>query len=130
MPNLDHDPQNPTDLMDRPIAVGDIVAWGTTYGRSAAIAVCEIEKIRFVQDACAANGWKRREVPQHLADDYTLILRPIKSTGRVSHSYTYHPNGFVDADGYTHYYEYDKSKAKPKSVQLVKNIVKLEPLNA
>lgn len=110
MPNLDHDPRNPTDLLDRPIAVGDIVAWGTTYGRSAALAVCRIEKIRFVKNPCAETGWKRREVPQHEADDYTLLLDVIKTTGSKS---------------------YGKHGTTPfKVVQLVKNIVKLEPFDA
>lgn len=103
MPNLTHDPMNPTDLMDRPIHVGDIVAWGTTYGRSPAVAVARIKKIRFVKNACSDTGWKRREVPQHLADDYTLQLEIIRSTGYV------HGN-------------------KIKTVLIVKNIVKLEPL--
>jgi hypothetical protein len=33
VPNLDYDPRNPSDLLGRPIKPGDIVAWGTTYGR-------------------------------------------------------------------------------------------------
>ena len=108
MPNLDHDPQNPTDLMGRPIAPGDTVVWGTTYGRSAAVAVCRIEKIRFVKNPCEETGWKRREVAQQDADDYTLLLDVIKTTGSKS---------------------YSRNGTSPfKTVQLVKNVVKLEPL--
>lgn len=108
MPNLDHDPRNPTDLLGRSIAVGDIVAWGTTWGRSAAVAVCRIEKIRFIKKACRETDWKNREVDQSIADDYTLLLDMIKTTGWESSG----------ANG----------TSKFKSVKLVKNIVKLEPL--
>jgi hypothetical protein len=108
MPNLDHDPRNPTDLMDRPIKEGDIVAWGTTYGRSPAVAVCRINKIRYVKNSCAETNWKRIEVPQDVADDYTLQLEVIKTTGYGSSG----RNG----------------TSKLKSVQIVKNVVLLEPL--
>jgi hypothetical protein len=127
MPNLDHDPQNPTDLMGRPIKPGDVVAWGTTYGRSAALAVCVIEKIRFITKENGESWGKNIEVEQWQATDYQLILRPIKSTGSVDDK-EYVPDGFVDPDtGETRYFR-KRDKAKTKTVQLVKNVVKLEPL--
>lgn len=136
MPNLDHDPQNPTDLLGRPIAEGDVVAWGTTHGRSAALCVAVIDKIRFIQTACLGNGWKNREVPQSMADDYTLRLRPLKSTGSVStidkRPGAPRPSGststrwILDEDIAD---EPDRYEVKTKSVQLVKNIVKLEPID-
>jgi hypothetical protein len=126
MPYLDHDPQNPTDLLGRPIAVGDVVAWGTTWGRSPALAVCVIEKIRFIAKENGESWGKNIEVDQWLATDYQLMLRPIKSTGDM---------GYVMPNG-DHYYEHKHgpdpeavgAKAKTKNVQLVKNVVKLEPM--
>lgn len=118
MPNLEHDPQNPTDLLDNPIAVGDTVAWGTTWGRSPALCIAKIEKIRFIAKA----DYKNVEVPQHMADDYQLVLRPIKSTGSIT---------WFKADG-EEYREYrdgpipaDQLTAKTKTIQHVKNVVKL-----
>jgi hypothetical protein len=125
MPNLDHDPQNPTDLLGRPIDVGDIVAWGTTYGRSAALAVCVIEKIRFIRKEIGRVYDKNIECDQSIAEDYQLVLRPIKSTGGTT---------WIKPDG-EEYREYRDgpvmppgTKAKPKTVHLVKNVVKLEPI--
>jgi hypothetical protein len=125
MPNLDHDPQNPTDLLGRPLAAGDIVAWGTTWGRSAALCVAEVEKIRFIAKDPGSWSGHNVEVPQHLAEDYQLILRPIKSTGSVT---------LIKPDG-EEYLEYRDgptpppgTKGKAKNVKLVKNVVKLEPM--
>lgn len=120
MPNLDHDAQNPTDLMDRPIAEGDIVAWGTTYGRSPALCVARIHKIRFIQRG--KHGIHNIEVEQALADDYQLILEPIKSTGSVTNS-TFRRD---PVDG--RWKSFPLEKPKLKTIHLVKNIVKLEPL--
>lgn len=115
MPNLQHDPKNPSDLLGQSLSEGDIVAWGTTCGKSAAIAVCVLKKIRFTDNP---GYGKRREVPQHRAEDYTLSVVPLKSTGYV--------------DDYT--FEYDPvtktgrrvpHPPKAKSVKLVKNVVKL-----
>lgn len=125
MPNLSHDPQNPTDLLGRPIKAGDIVAWGTTYGRSAALCVAEIERIRFVHKP-SGNSWdKNVECDQAIADDYQLVLRPIKSTGSVT---------LIKPDG-GEYREWvdgptppPGTRGKAKTVQLVKNVVKLEPM--
>ncbi len=125
MPNLSSDPQNPSDLLGQPIAVGDIVAWGTTYGRSAAICVAEIVKIRFIRKSGEWNSYNgNKEVDQAQADAYTLQLRPIKSTGSVTwldnatgkELYDWRPD-FNPA----------QAVAKIKSVRHVKNIVKLDP---
>lgn len=130
MPNLGYDPKNPTDLLDRPIAVGDIVAWGTTYGRSAAVCVAEIVDIVFSRkrpdsydtfDKCARAD----------AEKYTLRLQPLKSTGSTSIPQRYHPGGsYIDASGTLRsgYFEALSDKPKVKTVHLVKNVVKLEPL--
>ena len=128
MPNLNYDPQNPTDLLDRPIAEGDVVAWGTTYGRSAALAVCVIEKIRFYRTVnSGAYSTKRVTCPQGAAEGYTLRLRPIKSTGRVTDE-EYVPGGIIDPETGERKFFRKLDKAKSKTVLLVKNVVKLEAL--
>lgn len=138
MPNLDYDPQNPTDLLDRPIKEGDLVAWGTTYGRSPAVCVARIHKISF--RAKDPTGRKSSiEVPQQFAEKYTLQLQPLKSTGMTSMPTKYHPRGFIDPEtgelarhpnGGTKYFETLSDKPKLKTVHLVKNVVKLEALDA
>lgn len=139
MPNLDHDPKNPTDLLDRPIKEGDIVAWGTTYGRSAGLCVARIEKIRFVRTVYS----KRIECRQDEADDYTLSLRPLKSTGSVTHRHIPTGRDVTYFHSLKSFAYWDRSRpeggrcvsvpeseleAKLKTVQLVKNVVKLEPM--
>jgi hypothetical protein len=127
VPNINNiDPQNPTDLLGRPIAEGDIVAWGTTYGRSPAVCVAKITKIRFIQ---RENKWSRggQEVEQAVADSYTLRLQPILSTGSTSSPTRYHRDGWTDpADGKVKHFEPLSDKPKEKNVQIVKNIVKLD----
>jgi len=113
MPNLDHDPQNPTDLLGQPIAEGDIVAWGTTFGRSAALCVAEIEKIRFTRKV----NYENAECAQADAEDYQLRLRPIKSTGSVTGSKFHHVR-----DGVSYH---EPIIPKGKLITLVKNVVKL-----
>lgn len=123
MPNLDHNPKNPSDLLGRPIHEGDIVGWGTLYGRSPGLAVCVIEKIRFIRKAPPGN-WRvvNEECTQAQAEDYQLRLRPLKSTGHVSYidqatgkSVWSIPSG---ADP-------KQFKAKTVTVKLVKNVVKI-----
>lgn len=127
MPNLQHDPQNPSDLLGRPIAAGDIVAWGTNYGHSAAIAVCKIARIRFTKSV----NYKNKEVPQWQADDYQLYLQIIKSTGgtpRMKNKVTgkfeedYVINRMVK-EGATFWDEWEYTTNR---VTLVKNVVKLD----
>lgn len=123
MPNLDHDPQNPTDLLDRPIAAGDIVAWGTVWGKSPALCVAKIERIRFIRKDNSYG--KAIEVEQAMATDYQLVLRPIKSTGDVT---------WVDKTGQDKYVRQSdvdadptRYEAKTKTIQHVKNVVLLQP---
>lgn len=136
MPNLGYDPKNPTDLLDRPIAVDDIVAWGTTYGRSPAVCVARIAAINFSRER---PGSYREYEPctQAEADKYTLRLEPLKSTGSTTIPQRYHPNGYIDpetglqarrADGGLSHFEKLSDKPKLKTVHLVKNVVKLEPI--
>lgn len=120
MPNLDYDPKNPSDIFDRPIKVGDVVAWGTTWGRSPALCIARIEDIVFTQTHGYGNNVK---CERHEADRYTLRLRPIHSTGDVT---------WLKEDG-SQWYEYrepdyprDKLTSKPKTVQVVKNVCLLE----
>lgn len=125
MPNLDHDPKNPTDLLDRPIAAGDIVAWGTTYGRSPAIAVCRIERIRFIRKKYGERWGDNEECTQDQAEDYQLVLKPIKSTGYVTDS-EYVPGGFFE-NGEQKFFR--SVPPKNKTIKLVKNVVKIgQPL--
>lgn len=137
MPNLDYDPKNPTDLLDRPIKVGDIVAWGTTFGRSAAVCVARIDDILFKHlELGSYDTWEKCD--QHEAEKYTLRLAPLKSTGSTTIPQKYHPNGYIDpatgqlavnarSGGISHF-EQLSDKPKVKTVHLVKNVVKLEPL--
>jgi hypothetical protein len=124
VPNLQHDPQNPSDLLGQPIAVGDVVAWGTVWGRSPALCVARIEKIRFV----TKNGDKfdkNVECSQQAAEDYQLVLRPIKSTGDVTWIDSLGEKSWVrqeDVDANP-----DRYEAKTKTIHHVKNIVKLDP---
>lgn len=132
MPNLDYDPQNPTDLLDRPIAEGDYVAWGTTFGRSPAVAVCQIEEIRFLMknpDYPVDSSKEFIPCQQHQAEKYQLRLLPIKSTGSVNMTGRYVPGGFPDPDtGKTIYFE-KLDRPALKTIHLVKNVVKLESIS-
>lgn len=123
MPNLAHDAQNPTDLLDHPIAAGDTVAWGTTWGRSPALCIARIEKIRFIKKSCRETDYKNVEVEQQFADDYQLVLRPIKSTGDVTWIDTLGEKRYVS----TKDQESDPARyeAKLKTIHHVKNIVKV-----
>jgi len=143
VPNLDYDPRNPSDLLGRPIAPGDIVAWGTTYGRSAALNVARIARINFscLKPEYASQGRGRNGLassasydsadmyepcPQAVADRYTLTLETIKTTGDVT--------WIKEEDGkdYREYRDGPESgwtlRAKLKTTKHVKNVVLLEPL--
>lgn len=116
MPNLSHDPKNPSDLLGRPIKAGDVVVWATQFGRSPAIAVCVIDRIRFTRPSTGGN-WRvvNEECEQWQAEDYQLYMHQIKST-----SYS----GQADTDFNGHWKI--SPDARPNRVQLVKNVVKLE----
>lgn len=78
------DPKNPTDILGRPIAEGDVVAWAVTQGRSAELAICVIEKINFTRKNLAGGAqWRNTYIKceQWQADRYTLRLRPLERTG-------------------------------------------------
>jgi hypothetical protein len=119
MPNLEHDPQNPTDLLGRPIHEGNIVAWGTTFGKSAALCIAVIEQIRFTRED-PTSSWKPPIVcEQKDATDYKLRLVPIKSTGWTTE---------------TEWDPVEKKhvplpKPKSKLITHVKNVVLLEPMD-
>jgi hypothetical protein len=125
--SLDYDPKNPTDLMGRPIAVGDIVVRG---GSSAVIMVAEIVRIRFLWQP--PGTYKNAECAQHLAESYQLYLRCIKTAGAM-------PSVQHRATGETYYSLKDALSLNPSDTKddyeyrtirllLVKNVVKLEPL--
>lgn len=118
MPNLKYDPQNPTDLLDQPIEPGDIVAWGTTFGRSPAVCVAVIEDIVFKRQV----GYKNVKCPRQVAEKYTLRLRPLKTTGDITY--------INRATGMEHWSLRDGDDpadftTKTKTVQVVRNVVKL-----
>lgn len=119
MPNIDYDPQNPADIFDRPIKVGDVVAWGTVFGRSPALCIARIEDIVFTRK----ERYENVKCERHEADRYTLRLRPIQSTGDVT---------WLKEDGsmWSQYrepdYPKDKLTSKAKTVQVVKNVCLLE----
>lgn len=125
MPNLQADPQNPTDLLGRPIKVGDVVGWGTTYGKSAALCIATIEKIRFIR----AGYGKNKEVPQAQADGYQLQLRPIQTTGGVSRVHKDTGAGeYLIGPPYGRHPDYDIPHMwvfKTKTIHHVKNVVLL-----
>lgn len=129
MPNLEHDPQNPTDLLDRPIAPGDIVAWGTTYGKSAALCIARIVRIRFIKTSCRETNYTNVEVDQIHADDYQLVLEPLKSTGRVTWIDSQDPTrsswSIRDEEVKRNPSRYGTKK---KTIQHVKNVCLLEPM--
>ena len=136
MPNLDYDPRNPSDLLGNPIAPGDTIAWGTTYGRSAALCVGRIERINF---SCLKPEYSKsgRRGPsfyadpadhyepceQRFADRYTITIEVIKTTGDVTWIKQ------EDGQEYREYRDGPESnwtlKAKLKTFQHVKNVVKL-----
>ncbi len=127
MPNLEADPQNPSDLLGQPIAVGDIVAWGTNFDKSAALCVAEIEGIQFKRRSGEWNGYNGNKiVPQADAEFYTLRLRPIKSTGSVTwiNKETGKEAWWPSNDPN---FDWSMVEAKIKTIQHVKNIVKLDP---
>lgn len=110
MPNLNYDPKNPSDLLGRPIAEGDMVAWAHTYGRSPAMGVMRIKRINFTCEVDCATGYGKKRVAcdQRDADKYTLRLVPVKSTGWV----TGEPSSW---------------RAMETTALLPMNVVKLEP---
>lgn len=124
MPNLGYDPQNPTDLLGQPIEVGDYVAWGSTWGRSPALGVAVIEKIRFTRDDPRPGRYGKVECPKDQAESYTLRLRPIRTTGWAT---------WMDKTGEERWVresevllDPERYEAKSKTVQLVKNVVRLD----
>ncbi len=129
MPNLQADPQNPSDLLGQPIANGDVVAWSTAYGQSVALCVAVIEKIKFTRQI----NYKRKECPQSEATGYRLRVRPIASTGSITwvdkRADETRPSGLGGA-----YYvaqedleaEPDRYVAKCVTIQRVDNIVRLD----
>ena len=125
MPNLGYDPKNPSDLLGRPVAVGDVVAWGTTAGKSAALCIAQIAKIRFTREVKTGTyPTRRKECPQSEAEAYTLSLRALKSTGYVTRV-----NKLTGEERWGSLREGDNPaefETKLKSIQHVKNIVKLD----
>lgn len=134
MPNLNHDAQHPSDILGRPIAEGDIVAWGTNYGRSAALSISKITKIRFTK----RENSKNKEVPQFMAEDYQLYLQPIKTTGGSPDMKNKHSGATAsqwtverwvkegELDWQGNLVTADDWEYKSVRVSLVKNIIKLE----
>lgn len=101
----------PRDLLDRPLAVGDLVVVGMTAGRSPAVLVGAIVKFRFTCEM--PRG--RSECQQQQADQYTVSISPLKST-------TYLPDKVWD--GVSHVPRTEPHKTT--SIRRVDNIVKLE----
>lgn len=132
IPNLDYDPKDPRDLLGEPVAPGDTVAWGTTYGKSAGLCVAVIEDIVFTKKNPNYTYSNKEYLPcdQHEAERYTLRLRPLKSTGSVtwlhadgSEAYEYR---YRDQPGeFERMIQRGQIVAKVKTVLHVKNIVKL-----
>lgn len=125
IPNLDYDPNMPTDLLGRRIHEGDIVAWGTTYGKSPALCVAKIEKIRYRRKNLTRDAMI--DTVRGAADEYQLILRPIVSTGDITwydlqndRAITY---WLKEEERLKDPYRYE---AKTKIIKHVKNVVKLE----
>lgn len=137
MPNLDYNIEDPvTDLLGDRIEVGDYVAWGTNLGRSAALCIAHIEKIRFTRPKPGYYG-RNEECAQEDAERYTLSLRPVVSTGDVTWVYADVPGNVMvnyddrirDEDNPWGRPPLTKSgrpvHGKVKTVQHVKNVVKM-----
>lgn len=102
------------------------MAWGTTWGRSPALCIAKIAKIRYFTRHGSSYG-STKECDRARAEGYHLVLEPIKSTGDVT---------FYREDG-TEYREYvdgpadqHKLTAKHKTIKHVKNVVLLEAFDA
>jgi hypothetical protein len=138
MPNLNYDPHAPvTDLLGFPIAEGDYVAWGTNWGRSAALCVAKIDRIRFYREKPGSYG-RTEDCEQHEAEGYQLLLEPVHSTGDVTWVYEDDPKESVPwSDNIDHErHEWGRKprtasrravRGKVKRIQHVKNVVKLDP---
>ena len=100
------------------------MAWGTNYGRSAALCIAVIEKIRYHAENPDGYGPLVEVDDPALASGYKLVLRPIKSTGRVSYIDTVTGSrewrqNVIERDP-------DRYRADTKMVTHVKNVVKLD----
>lgn len=102
---------------------GDVVAWGTTWGRSPALCVARIAKIRYFTRFGRSYG-TTKECDRDQAEGYNLVLEPLKSTGSIT---------LIKADGDSYYEHRDGPRrpddgvtAKRKTIQHVKNVVKLD----
>ena len=105
MPHFDKDPHNPTDVIGRPIAEGDFIAYPTMWGSSAQIRIARIEKIRFKKNKIKfdyqgkpyESKYDFEDCPRHQAVKYTLYVQPIeKKDGRwTDRNYRDEPNKCV-----------------------------------
>jgi len=117
MPNLDYDPHNPADLLDRPLAVNDIIAWATMRHRSPAICVARIDQIKYQKKAPPGYDKVNVGCVRQDAEFYELVIEPIKSTGRVTtENWRWSEGEFVVTK---------LDRPKLKVIKLVKNVVKL-----
>ncbi len=121
------DPNNPTDLFDRPIDVGDYIAWPTQSGSSAAtITVGRIVRINFTKprikyrhdgEPYEAYGEYSKACPPD-AKRYTVTAQPIKYTG-------YYNDTEYDPDA-PEGQKIVKVPVKLSTIQNVANLVKVD----
>ena|SRR5688572_12969551 len=76
-----NDPKNPTDLLGRPIAVGDLVAAAVMSYKASSMLVGKIEKINFKRrDPTQKYGRSFIPCPQQQAEKYTLVIEVFQTS--------------------------------------------------
>jgi hypothetical protein len=104
------DPSNPTDILDRPIAAGDYVAFPTMSGRSARLTVGQITKINYNREIKIPGRYGTQKAPcaPQVAEWYTVQIQPMVTT-------SYYWTG-----------RHEGEAPRPVTIQKVENIIKLE----
>lgn len=102
------DPQNPADLIGRPITVGDYVVY-PVGSSSPGMTVGRIIEFKFKRPANPTATWYHDwiDCPQDQAVKYTVRIKPLVSQG-----------------GY--YWRKDEEGVRPVTVQKVENLVRVD----
>lgn len=113
------DPSRPTDILNRPLAEGDRIAYATSYHRGARLSVGEITRIRFLRKALAGyNEWE--ECAPADAERYTITARPEVWNGMRYSAQVYDGDAPVGQR-----FTEDKTRARPSPINKVENIIKV-----
>lgn len=123
------DPNNPTDLMGRPLDVGDYVAWGISRGSSGvAMSVGRIERINFTRpkieydwEGKPYEGSKNEPCCPPHAKRYTVAIKPLSTTSYYHSAKVYDPSRPVGER-----FQKNPEGIKTVTIQKVENLVKVE----